>query len=55
MFNILPGAVNTMREAASRAREMPNIVMSNPTDDSFEKILNQADYHIQGMSIAGPK
>ena len=33
---------------------MPNIVASNPTDDSFEEILIQADHQIQGMSIADP-
>ena len=34
---------------------MPNIVASNPTNDSFEEILTQADHQIQGMSIADPR
>ena len=55
MFYILSGTVNTVRGAASRLRQMPNIVASNTTDDSFEEILTQADHQIQGMSIADPK
>ena len=51
MFDILPGIVNTVIGAASRVRQRPNIVASNPTDDSFEDILTQADHEIQGMSI----
>ena len=34
---------------------MPNIIASNPTDDSFEEILSKADHQIQGMSITNPK
>ena len=55
MFDILPGNVNTVRGAASRVRQMPNLVASNPTDDSFEEILIQAYHQMQGMSIADPK
>ena len=55
MFHILPSTVNTVREAASRVRQIQNIVVSNPTDNSFEKILTQADHQIQGTSIADPK
>ena len=55
VFDILLGTVNTVRGAASRVRKMPNVVASNPTDDSFEEILNHADHQIQGMSIADLK
>ena len=51
-FDILSSTVNTVREAASRVRQMPNVVASNPTDDSFEEILTQADHQIQQMSNA---
>ena len=43
MFDILPGTVNTVREPATRVRQMPNIVASNPADDSFEVILTHTD------------
>ena len=55
MFDILPSTVNTLRGAASRVRQTPNIVASNPTDESFGEFLIQADHQIQGMSIADPK
>ena len=55
MFDILPGTVNTVRGAASRVRQIPNVVASNPSDGSLEEILTKADHQIQGMSIAGPK
>ena len=55
MFNILPSIVSTVRGAASRVRQMPNVVASNPTDDSFEDILTQADHQIKWTSIAYPK
>ena len=55
MLDILPGTVNTFRGTASRVRQMPNIVASNPTDGSFEEILTQTDHQIQGMSIADHK
>ena len=35
--------------------QMSNIVAINPTDDSFEEILTQADHQIQGMSISDLK
>ena len=55
MFDILSGTLNTVIGAASRVRQMPNLVESNPTEDCFEEILTKADHQIQRMSIAGPK
>ena len=55
MFDILPGTVNTIRGATSRPRQMPSIVAGNPTENSFEETLTQADHKIQGMSITDPK
>ena len=34
---------------------MPNIVASNPIEDSFKETLTQADDQVHGMSIADPK
>ena len=55
LLDILPSTVNTVREAASRVKQTPNVVASNPTDDSYEEIQTQAGHQIKGMSIADPK